>query len=101
MRRSRARVRARSPPSQLEQVVELAATAPARGHAERLSKPRGERAGGGAGGGEIELDPVAVPLGGEQAALSVEAGRGPSGEVPVFPQDVRAGERSVTAQRHL
>src|SRR2546428_658796 len=86
---------------ELEQVVELAATAPARGHAERLSEPRGERAGGGSGGGEIELDPVAPPLAGEQAALGMETGRRPGGEVPVFPQDVPPGECGATAQRPL
>src|SRR5213596_1041147 len=53
----------------LEEVVEAGLPHVARGNAEGGGEPLGSRPRGGAGAGEVQFDPVAAAVGGEQAAL--------------------------------
>ncbi len=50
---------------------------------------------------EIELDPVAAPVGGQQAAARMEPRLPPLRQMAVLPQNVRARHRSVAAEIHL
>src|SRR5213596_2050040 len=85
----------------LEEVVEAGLPHVARGNAEGGGEPLGSRRERRAGAGEVQLDPVAAAVGGEQAALGGETGLGAVGQVAVLPEHVSAGQRRVAAQRHL
>ena len=50
---------------------------------------------------EVELDPVAPAVGGQEAALRLEARLTAGLEVSLLPEDVSGGERGVAAQGEL
>ena len=52
-------------------------------------------------GGEIHLDPVAAPVGGQQAAASVKTRLAACGQMSVLPQHVGAGHGGVAAEIHF
>jgi len=74
---------------------------PLRHHAERFGEPGGRRRGLLALGREVELDPLARAITGEQAALGVKAHLLRRRHVPVLPQDVSARQGRVAAQGDL
>src|SRR6185437_12636775 len=69
--------------------------------AERGEQTRGRVVRRGGLGGEVELDPVATPVGGEYAGSGVKARGRVNRKMPVRPEHVRRGERRVAAQIDL
>ena len=84
------------------EVVEGVASGEARAaDAQRGQQFGGRLGGGGDLGGEIEFDPVAAAVGGQQSAARVEARLGAFGQMAVLPQHVGAGQGGVAAEIHL
>ena len=85
----------------LDEIVDLVSPDVLRRGAERL----GEAGGRGRRlltlGREVELDPSAGAVAGEEPALGVKAHLPARGQVAVLPEDVRAREGRVTAERDL